>query len=83
VIATDHGGPREIIENGVSGFLTAPSDSDGLARCLLELISSPDLRRTIGRQALQRINTKFTTNQAVLEFEQVYSAVLDTPRSRS
>lgn len=81
VIASDHGGPREIIENGVSGFLTAPSDRDDLARCLLELIGSPDLRRTIGRQALQRIITKFTTTQAVLEFEQVYSVVLDT-RSR-
>ena len=78
VIATDHGGPREIIENGVSGFLTAPSDSEALAGCLLDLICSPDLRRTIGRQALQRINAKFSTTQAVLEFEQAYAAVLDT-----
>ena len=78
VIATDHGGPREIIENGVSGFLTAPSDSEALARCLLDLISSPDLRRRIGRQALQRVNAKFSTTQAVLEFEQAYAAVLDT-----
>ena len=79
VIATDHGGPREIIENGTSGFLVAPSNPKELARCLLDLINSSDLRSTIGRQALTRINTRFSTTQAVLEFEQIYSAVLDPP----
>jgi len=54
VVATDHGGPREIIESGKSGFLVPPSDPQRLAECLLRLVRSPGLRRQIGEGALRR-----------------------------
>ena len=81
VIATDHGGPREIIEDGLSGFLVSPNDPEDLARCLQHLLNSPELRRKIGQHGLKRLVTKFSTTQAVLDFERVYSAVLETTDS--
>lgn len=49
VVASDSGGPREIIENGKSGFLVPPGDVDALAEKLLLLLSDRNLSETLGR----------------------------------
>ena len=56
-IATDHGGPREIIEQGRSGFLVAPGDPEGV---LQMLVANLDYQ-------LMAIN-----HAAVDEFERIY-----------
>ncbi len=43
-IATDHGGPTEIIEHGISGFLVEPGNPQALADCMAEVLESPSLR---------------------------------------
>lgn len=46
-------GPREIIEHEVNGLLVAPQSVTGMAAALLRLTSDADLRRRLGRGALQ------------------------------
>ncbi len=46
-------GPRDIIKDGVSGFLVPPKDVDELVVKLNELINKPDLRLSIGTKALE------------------------------
>jgi poly(glycerol-phosphate) alpha-glucosyltransferase len=41
-------GPREQLEDGVSGFLVAPGDVDALAARMIELLRSPELVQRIG-----------------------------------
>lgn len=54
VIATDcPSGPSEIITPGKDGLLIPVGDVAAMARCLLELLDSPDLRATLGQQAQQ------------------------------
>ena len=38
VIATNHGGSREIIENKVTGWLTKPNDSKELAGTIVDVL---------------------------------------------
>ncbi len=52
VVAVAEGGPAALIENRSTGLLCRP-DPDHLAGCLLQLASSPQLRRRLGSAAAQ------------------------------
>jgi len=48
VVATDVGGVAEAIEDGETGFLVPPADSEALARALERLVADGALRRRLG-----------------------------------
>ena len=54
VIASDLGGPSEIIENGVNGILIPKENPAALASAITELLSNSDLRRRISVEAYTR-----------------------------
>jgi GalNAc-alpha-(1->4)-GalNAc-alpha-(1->3)-diNAcBac-PP-undecaprenol alpha-1,4-N-acetyl-D-galactosaminyltransferase len=52
VICADcRAGPSELIEDGVNGRLVPVDDVDALTRVMSELMTKPDLRRGLGREA--------------------------------
>jgi glycosyltransferase involved in cell wall biosynthesis len=51
VVATDLGGPREVVTDGVDGLLCPPGEPAALAACLVRLARDPDLRRRLGQAA--------------------------------
>ena len=75
VIATNHGGPREILVDGRSGFLVTPADPARLAACLSALMNSPDLARTIGQAGHQRLVTEFSIARNIERVEEVYDGL--------
>ncbi|MDX3236796.1 glycosyltransferase family 4 protein [Streptomyces sp. ME03-5709C] len=55
VVSTDCPlGPGEIISHGVDGLLVPPRDVDGLAMAMLRLINDDELRKRMGRAALEK-----------------------------
>ncbi len=52
VVAVAEGGPAALVENRHTGLLCRP-DADHLAGTLLQLASSPDLRRTLGEAGVR------------------------------
>jgi glycosyltransferase involved in cell wall biosynthesis len=48
LVGTRVGALHEMIEDGRSGLLVAPSDEEGLAAAMLRLLRSPDERRAMG-----------------------------------
>ena len=54
VVAGADGGPREIITDGVNGFLADYGDDQGLADRILAYLTNPSLRYTMGSAARQR-----------------------------
>jgi glycosyltransferase involved in cell wall biosynthesis len=51
VIATNHGGTVELIEDGVTGMLVPPADAQALAAAIEVLLADPALRARIGQAA--------------------------------
>lgn len=69
VICTAHGGPVEIVEDGISGFLVPPGDPRALAARLGELLVSQSHRERVGVAARERAETF----NAVVHAERVQS----------
>lgn len=59
VIATDNGGPREIITDGVDGILIPPGNAGAIRDAVARLANDPDMRREMGDNARQKIATVF------------------------
>ncbi|MBI3336802.1 glycosyltransferase [Candidatus Peregrinibacteria bacterium] len=58
-IASDVGGNRFLLQNGVSGFLFPPGDREALRAHIHRLIEDAAKRRTLGEAARKRIEEEF------------------------
>jgi glycosyltransferase involved in cell wall biosynthesis len=80
VIATDVGGPPEILEHGHEGLLLPPRRPHAWARAIRELAASPERRREMGCAGRRRVEQSFTTARHVAAMQEVYErAVARTP----
>ncbi len=76
VIATAHGGPVEIVQEGETGLLVPPGEPTALAQAMIALGRAPELRRRMGQAALARIEDRYTLEKHIAAFEQLYREVL-------
>jgi glycosyltransferase involved in cell wall biosynthesis len=76
VVATDVGACREVIEDGVTGFLVAPDDPDGFARSTEALLADPGLAARMAARARERVATRFSLEQMVRATSDLYQRCL-------
>ena len=77
VVASNVGGLPEVIEHGVSGFLHAPDDVDGMAESGIRLLTDPPLHRRISDAARDRVVRQFCADRVVPMYEAHYLSVLN------
>lgn len=75
VVASRVGGIVEVIRDGVDGFLVPPDDPDALAEKLHLLLSNPQLRSTMSRNARERFLTTFEQSKVVKEHADWFETV--------
>lgn len=64
-------GPREIVEDGISGFLVKPGNIEELAKRIIFLIENPTVRMEMGFNAFNR--AKFFSKNAILsQWEELF-----------
>jgi glycosyltransferase involved in cell wall biosynthesis len=87
VVATNGGGPAEIIADGETGLLVPMGDAEAMADALQRLIASPDLRREMGSRAreyaLAEFDPKRSANRVMAIYEQMFSRGVSATRSSS
>jgi glycosyltransferase involved in cell wall biosynthesis len=76
VIATNIGGHRDVISNGVNGLLVPPSSPEKMAQMILVLLGNESLRETLGKNARETILKNYTWEKIVNNFVGVYEGVL-------
>lgn len=69
VVASDTGGVKEIIEDGVHGFLVEPNQPDLLAKKILALLKDPDTAGRMAERAEERVRKEFSLVQYVRGME--------------
>jgi glycosyltransferase involved in cell wall biosynthesis len=78
VVALANGGVPEFVEHGVTGLLTQPSDSAGLADALLLLLRDRNARIAMGAEGRRRVEEAFDVSRlaadAAAHYRQILSA---------
>ena len=72
VIATNVGGPPEIIQDGREGYLVAPREPEAWARAIRRLLESPERGFEMGRAGRRRVEEAFTVGHHVASMLDVY-----------
>jgi glycosyltransferase involved in cell wall biosynthesis len=83
VIATSAGALPEIVEDGVTGLVVPPGDSQTLARAIATLIQEPERCREMGAAGAKRIRERFSWRRTAEETLVLYEEVLAQHRTRT
>ena len=75
VICTNAGGPREIVDNGVTGILTAPSNASEMADAIRSLADSPEKLKQMGDAGFTRYRKLFTAKRMAEQMIERYKKV--------
>jgi L-malate glycosyltransferase len=76
LVATRVGGLVEIVQDGETGLLAAAADAEALARAAEQLLSNPELCRTLGTRARRRVLEHFSLHSHVQKLADLYDDVL-------
>jgi len=60
VLASRQGAPPDFVEDGVTGYLVAPGDVEGIAHGLFEILKDPKIAAEMGRRAKARVSEEYT-----------------------
>jgi glycosyltransferase involved in cell wall biosynthesis len=75
VVATDVGGTRELVTDGVTGLVVQPSDPGALAVALRSLQADPALRHLLGDAGRDHASRTLTSARMAEEYEALYCEI--------
>src|SRR2546427_3257856 len=67
-IVTNHGGPPEVVVDGVTGYTVEPLDHRSIGSKMNKLLDNDTLRREMGGRARKNIVEKFTLKRSTEQF---------------
>ncbi len=76
VIATDVGGVSEIITDNFNGVLCKPKDIENIAEKLIYLIENPGVAEFLAKNALERLETKFSCSNLISKTCAIYKNLM-------
>jgi glycosyltransferase involved in cell wall biosynthesis len=76
VVVTRSGGPQEIVEDGQTGFLVPSADPVALAEKICHVLSDRELASGLGRRAQAMVQTKFTLQAMIGQYQKLYESCL-------
>ncbi len=77
IIATDHGGAKETVIGGMTGWFTPPSDSDALAKAIKEVLSiGPTQHAILAARSMGHVAKHFSKHTMTEKILDVYAEIL-------
>lgn len=77
IIGTNISGIAAVVENGVTGFLVPPKDSEALSDAILKLLSDKDLRENMGHNARELIVSNYNSVKISEKVINVYTEAVN------
>ncbi len=76
IVASGTGGIGDVIEDGVTGMLVAPGDSEALAAAIMRMAASPQERAAMGQAARICAERKFSMSAMAARTVELYRACI-------
>jgi glycosyltransferase involved in cell wall biosynthesis len=83
VIASNVGGPPEILDDGREGYLLAPREPRAWARAIAGIAEDPERAKAMGLAGRRRVEQAFTLDAHVAAMLGVYEGALEEARNAS
>jgi sucrose-phosphate synthase len=80
LVATENGGPVDIISNCRNGILVDPLDAEAIADALLKLLGDRDNWQTASRNGLEGVRRHYTWQAHAASYLEKVDALLEQPR---
>jgi glycosyltransferase involved in cell wall biosynthesis len=77
VIATNAGGPREIVRPGETGLLVPPANPDALAQAICSLLAAPEKALQMGAAGQERFQACYTRERMAQATAALYRSALN------
>lgn len=78
VVATNVGGPANIVEDGASGLLVVPSNENAIAEAIKKLFSNPILAREMAIEGRKRVRDQYGIDTMIVSTIRFYDRLLAT-----
>ncbi|MCK5147845.1 glycosyltransferase [bacterium] len=79
VVASNVGGIPLQISNGKNGFLFNPDDNDGYAKKIIELMTNPDMAKSVGHTAKESVRSNFLITRLLGDYLELLSSFWKCP----
>jgi len=76
IVTTDTPGCREVVDDGVNGYLVPTRNASLVAESLKKLIENPELRSQFGQAGRDKVLKEFTVDKVVEETMNIYTSLL-------
>ncbi len=83
VVASNVGGHKELVQDGINGFLVPPEDIDASVNVIVKVIKDNDLRKRIGIAARKTVEEKYNWNDNVQQMIKIYEDILNKDLKKS
>lgn len=81
-VASRVGGTPEVLEDGETGFLVAPSNAQELTRAITHVLQDGTIRETLGARAIEVARVKYSLQRQVCDVVDYYAMVVDDWHTR-
>jgi len=82
VVVTDVGSIPEIVDDGVTGFIVPPRNSEALADAIVKLLKDEKLRRQMGENAYKKLKTDLSWNDIAEKTIEVYKKAIEDAKKK-
>jgi glycosyltransferase involved in cell wall biosynthesis len=76
IVATGVSGTPELVRDGIEARLIEPRNADAISASLIEVLSSPELRKGFAAAARDRVESMFRLETMIDQYEDALGGVL-------
>jgi colanic acid/amylovoran biosynthesis glycosyltransferase len=80
VVATRHGGIRDVVEDGVTGFLVDEHDENGMTDAMARLATDPALAGRLGHAGAQAVASRWSMEHSLARLSAIIQDVYNQER---